>query len=345
MNIRKAIARCVEREDLLQDEARAVMGQIMAGDATSAQIAGYAIALRMKGETVAELTGSAQAMRDHAVRVSVPVSPLIDTCGTGGDGRGTFNISTTAAFVVAACGVTVAKHGNRSISSRCGSADLLTGLGVEIDCSTTVIEKCLREVGIGFLFAPNHHGAMKHAAAPRVELGVRTFFNLLGPLTNPAAASCQLLGVFDGRWTEPLAMVLGRLGLKRAMVVHGMDGLDEITTTDATQVSELKGDGSVVTYRVEPSQWGVARAVPGDLDGGDIGQNVAITRDILGGKTGPGRDIVVINAGAALYVADVAPDIRTGMVLAARAIDSGEAKRRMEHLVTVSGRKGMSQSL
>ncbi|MBF0132303.1 MAG: anthranilate phosphoribosyltransferase [Magnetococcales bacterium] len=336
MTIRAAIAQLLERRDLSQDEARLVMRQIMAGETTPAQIAAYVIALRMKGETVAELAGSAQAMRDCAVRVNCAAVPLIDTCGTGGDGRGTFNISTTAAFVVAACGVTVAKHGNRSISSRCGSADLLQALGVNIDVSPEVVARCLDAVGIGFLFAPSHHGAMKHAAQPRKELGVRTLFNLLGPLTNPAAASCQLLGVFDGRWTEPMAMVLGRLGVKRALVVHGLDGLDEITTTTATQVSELKSDGTVVTYQVMPEQWGLVRVLPGDLAGGDVAANAAITRSILDGETGPGRTVVLVNAGAALYVADVVPNIAAGIDLAARAIDSGEAKRRLERLVAAT---------
>lgn len=333
MNIRAAIAQLLERRDMSQEDARLVMQQVMSGETTSAQIAAYVIALRMKGETVEELAGSAQAMRDCAVKVHCAAVPLIDTCGTGGDGRGTFNISTTAAFVVAACGVTVAKHGNRSISSRCGSADLLQALGVKIDVSPEVVARCLNEVGIGFLFAPNHHGAMKHAAQPRQELGVRTIFNLLGPLTNPAAASCQLLGVFDRRWTEPIAMVLGRLGLKHAMVVHGLDGLDEITTTAVTQVSELNSDGVVVTYQVAPEQWGFARVTHEDLVGGDVAANVAITRAILDGEVGPKREIVVINAGAALYVADVVPDIATGIDMAAQAIDSGEAKRRLERLV------------
>ncbi|MBF0175043.1 MAG: anthranilate phosphoribosyltransferase [Magnetococcales bacterium] len=336
MNLVAAITKLLDHQDLSQEEARSVMERIMTGEATPAQIAAYVIALRMKGETVDELAGSAQAMRDQAVKVVVAGAPLIDTCGTGGDGRGTFNISTTAAFVVAACGVTVAKHGNRSISSKCGSADLLKALGVKIEVTPDVVARCLSEAGIGFLFAPSHHGAMKHAAQPRKELGVRTIFNLLGPLTNPASATCQLMGVFDGRWTEPLARVLGRLGLRRAMVVHGMDGLDEITTTTSSRISELKTDGTVVTWQVEPEQWGMTRAAPADLAGGDAEENAAITRAILSGAMGPGRDIVLVNAGAALYVADVVADVVTGIRRAARAIDLGEAKNRLEHLIALT---------
>ncbi|MBF0147617.1 MAG: anthranilate phosphoribosyltransferase [Magnetococcales bacterium] len=336
MNLVAAITKLLDHQDLSQEEARSVMERIMTGEATPAQIAAYVIALRMKGETVDELAGSAQAMRDQAVKVVVAGAPLIDTCGTGGDGRGTFNISTTAAFVVAACGVTVAKHGNRSISSKCGSADLLKALGVKIEVTPDVVARCLSEAGIGFLFAPSHHGAMKHAAQPRKELGVRTIFNLLGPLTNPASATCQLMGVFDGRWTEPLARVLGRLGLRRAMVVHGMDGLDEITTTTSSRISELKTDGTVMTWQVEPEQWGMTRAAPADLAGGDAEENAAITRAILSGAMGPGRDIVLVNAGAALYVADVVADVVTGIRRAARAIDLGEAKNRLDHLIALT---------
>ncbi|MBF0348812.1 MAG: anthranilate phosphoribosyltransferase [Magnetococcales bacterium] len=336
MNLVAAITKLLDHQDLSQEEARSVMERIMTGEATPAQIAAYVIALRMKGETVDELAGSAQAMRDQAVKVVVAGAPLIDTCGTGGDGRGTFNISTTAAFVVAACGVTVAKHGNRSISSKCGSADLLKALGVKIEVTPDVVARCLSEAGIGFLFAPSHHGAMKHAAQPRKELGVRTIFNLLGPLTNPASATCQLMGVFDGRWTEPLARVLGRLGLRRAMVVHGMDGLDEITTTTSSRISELKTDGTVVTWQVEPEQWGMTRAAPADLAGGDAEENAAISRAILSGAMGPGRDIVLVNAGAALYVADVVADVVTGIRRAARAIDLGEAKNRLDHLIALT---------
>ncbi|MBF0422294.1 MAG: anthranilate phosphoribosyltransferase [Magnetococcales bacterium] len=337
MAIRSALVRLLRQEDLSQDQAREVMDQIMSGGATAVQIAAYVIALRMKGETVAELAGSAQAMRDKALKIDVPgAGPLVDTCGTGGDGRGTFNISTTVAFVVAACGVTVAKHGNRAISSKCGSADLLKALGVDIEAPPAVLQRCFGEAGIGFLFAPSHHGAMKHAAQPRQELGVRTLFNLLGPLTNPASATCQLLGVFDQRWTEPMAQVLGRLGSKRALVVHGLDGLDEITITAPTQLSELRDDGRVITSRVEPEQWGIPRADAEDLRGGDVMDNVAITRAILNGATGPRRDVVLVNAGAALYVAGVVADIVSGMERAAFAIDHGDANQCLQRLIAIS---------
>ncbi|MBF0108281.1 MAG: anthranilate phosphoribosyltransferase [Magnetococcales bacterium] len=339
MNMHLAISRLIERHNLSQEEARQVMERIMAGEATSAQIAAFAVALRMKGETVDELAGAAQAMREKATRVTTAATPLIDTCGTGGDGRGTFNISTTAAFVVAACGVTVAKHGNSSISSKCGSADLLRALGVGIEVSPATVARCLEGAGIGFLFAPRHHGAMKHAAQPRKELGVRTLFNLLGPLTNPASATCQLMGVFDGRWTEPLAHVLGRLGVRRALVVHGLDGLDELTTTAGNIVSELRRDGTVETRTVEPEEWGLARASLEALSGGDVAENVTITREILSGTRGPRRDIVVLNAGAALYVADAAVDIVSGMERAAQAIDSGEASRKLNLLISLTGTK------
>ena len=337
MTIQEAIAQLVAGQDLTQEQARSVMGAIMSGQTTDAQIGAYLTALRIKGETVAEIAGSAEAMREKALRVAVPPGvPVVDTCGTGGDGSGTFNISTTAAFVVAACGVTVAKHGNRSISSRCGSADLLMGLGVNIDADTALVARCLETAGIGFLFAPRHHGAMRHALGPRKELAMRTVFNLLGPLTNPAGAPNQLIGVYDPDWTEPMARVLGRLGSRCALVVHGADGLDEITTTGATRVSALGEDGEVTTYTVTPEQFGLERAQPEALRGGDVTDNVAITRAVLGGEPGARRDIVVLNAGAALYVAGAAVDIKTGVTLAAAALDSGAAQRKLELLVAVS---------
>lgn len=335
MNIQQAIARIITGQHLEQEETRQVMDQIMSGGASDAQIGAYLTALRMKGETVFELAGSAQAMRDKVVRVSSP-GRTVDTCGTGGDGLGTFNISTTAAFVVAGCGVTVAKHGNRAISSKSGSADVLTALGVRVDAPPGVIEGCLKEVGLGFLFAPNHHGAMKHAARARQELGIRTMFNLLGPLTNPAGASCQLLGVYDARWTEPLALVLGRLGSHRAMVVHGLDGLDEITTTTTTRISELAEDGLVTTYTVEPEQFGLSRATLEDLRGGDAKENAAITLAILEGQSGPKQEIVLLNAGAALYVSGRVATLQAGVDLARDVLASGEAKARLDQLIKVS---------
>ena len=338
MNIVEAISRVVEKRDLSQEQARQVMGQIMSGAATDAQIGSFITALRMKGETVAEIAGSAQAMREKSLKVSI-VGPTVDTCGTGGDASGTFNISTTAAFVVAACGVTVAKHGNRSISSQSGSADVLKALGVKIDADLAVVETCIQQAGIGFLFAPRHHSAMRHAMGPRQELSIRTIFNLLGPLTNPAGALRQLIGVYDGALTEPMARVLGRLGSEHALVVHGSDGLDELTTTGPSRVSELREDGAVATYTVEPGHFGLARATRKDLQGGDAETNAAITRSVLAGEKGPRRDIVILNAGAALCVAGVSPNIGAGIKVAVGAIASGEASRRLQQLVDISNRE------
>ncbi|MEO5346538.1 MAG: anthranilate phosphoribosyltransferase [Magnetococcus sp. YQC-9] len=335
MEIRELLARLVTGHDLSQDEARWMMERIMSGEMTPAQIGAYLTALRMKGETVEEIAGSALTMRAKATRVAA-TGTVIDTCGTGGDGLGTFNISTTVAFVVAACGVTVAKHGNRAISSKSGSADLLMALGVKIDLEPFDVERCLAEAGIGFLFAPRHHGAMRHAMGPRQELGFRTLFNLLGPLTNPAGAPNQLLGVFDARWVEPVARALGRLGSRHAMVVHGFDGLDEITTTGPTHVAEWTPDGRLEHHVLHPESFGIAMAAPEALVGGDAVQNAAITRGVLSGERGPRRDIVLLNAGAALRVAGLVPDIASGMALAGDAVDSGRARDRLDRLVTLS---------
>ncbi|MBF0613810.1 MAG: anthranilate phosphoribosyltransferase [Magnetococcales bacterium] len=335
MEIKELLGRVVSGRDLIQDEARWMMDRIMSGEMSQAQIGAYLTALRMKGESVEEIAGSAMTMRAKATRVEAS-GVVIDTCGTGGDGLGTFNISTTVAFVVAACGVTVAKHGNRAISSKSGSADLLAALGVKIDLEPAGVERCLREVGIGFLFAPRHHGAMRHAMAPRQELGFRTLFNLLGPLTNPAGARQQLLGVFDGRWVEPLARALGMLGSHRAMVVHGADGLDEITTTTSSRVAELHPDGSVSCYDLHPETLGMDLATPAMLAGGDAADNAALTRRILAGEAGPPRDIVLLNAGAALKVAGVADSVAAGMVLAACAVDQGAAQERLDRLIHLS---------
>lgn len=309
------------------------MDMIMSGQATDAQIGAYLIALRMKGEAVDEIAGSAEAMRAKALTIEAPGPMVVDTCGTGGDARNTFNISTTAAFVVAACGVTVAKHGNRSISSKSGSADVLKALGVNIDADASTVQVCLRKAGIGFLFAPRHHGAMRHALGPRKELGIRTIFNLLGPLTNPAGAPYQVVGVYDRVWTRPLARVLRQLGASRAMVVHGEDGLDEITNTAVTQVAELKEDQVVESYPLSPEQFGMPRASLDDLRGGDAATNAAITREILAGVEGPRRDVILLNAGAALYVCGAASDLQVGVDMAAQAIDNGEAARRLALLV------------
>ncbi|MBF0417682.1 MAG: anthranilate phosphoribosyltransferase [Magnetococcales bacterium] len=335
MEIREILGRVVTGVDLTQDEARWMMERIMSGEMTPAQIGAYLTALRMKGETVEEIAGSAMTMRAKATRVHAP-GTVIDTCGTGGDGQGTFNISTTVAFVVAACGVTVAKHGNRAISSKSGSADLLLALGVRIDLEPEAVERCLAEVGIGFLFAPRHHGAMRHAMGPRQELGFRTLFNLLGPLTNPAGAPNQLLGVFDARWVEPVARALGRLGARHALVVHGQDGLDEITTTGVTHVAEWTPEGRVQRHAWHPEAFGISLARPEDLAGGDAVHNAAITLGILTGERGPRRDIVLLNAGAALRVAGVVPDLPAGIAMAREAVDSGAARDRLERLVRIS---------
>ncbi|MBF0163973.1 MAG: anthranilate phosphoribosyltransferase [Magnetococcales bacterium] len=335
MEIRELLGRVVTGVDLTQDEARWMMERIMSGEMTPAQIGAYLTALRMKGETVEEIAGSALTMRAKAMRVTAS-GTVIDTCGTGGDGLGTFNISTTVAFVVAACGVTVAKHGNRAISSRSGSADLLLALGVRIDLEPEAVERCLNEGGIGFLFAPRHHGAMRHAMGPRQELGFRTLFNLLGPLTNPAGAPNQLLGVFDARWVEPVARALGRLGSRHALVVHGHDGLDEITTTGSTLVAEWTPDGRLLRHAWHPEAFGIPLARPEDLAGGDADHNAAITRGILAGERGPRRDIVLLNAAAALLVAGVVADLAAGIARATQAVDSGQARERLERLIHIS---------
>ncbi len=335
MNIQEAIIQLLARDSLTQEQARSVMEQIMSGLASDAQIGGYLIALRMKGETIDEITGSAQAMRAKALALTVS-GTVVDTCGTGGDGSGTFNISTTAAFVVAAQGIVVAKHGNRALSSKSGSADLLAALGVNIDAELSVVQRCLAEVGMGFLFAPRHHSAMRHVAGPRRELAVRTLFNLLGPLTNPANAAFQLVGLFADHWVEPIAHVLGRLGVQHALVVHGADGLDEITTTGKTHVAELHEGGRVVSYTVEPEQFGLTRVHPLDLHGGDAAANAILTRRVLSGEKGAHRDIVLLNAGAAIYAARRADTLAIGVEMAAEAIDSGRASHCLEQLIVVS---------
>ncbi len=316
------------------EQAREAFEIMMAGDATPAQVAGFLMALRVRGETVDELTGGAQVLRERMVKVSAPDQAL-DTCGTGGDASGTFNVSTAAALVVAACGVPVAKHGNRALSSKAGSADILAALGVNIDAEPTRVERSIREAGIGFMMAPRHHGAMRHVAGTRVELGTRTIFNLLGPLANPAGAKRQLLGVFAGDWIEPLARVLGQLGSERAWVVHGSDGLDELTTTGPSQVAELRA-GQVRTFEVTPEQAGLPRARLEDLRGADAETNAAALRALLDGVRGPYRDIVLLNSAAALVVAERAEDLRSGVARAVDAIDRGAAKATLAKLVAIS---------
>jgi anthranilate phosphoribosyltransferase len=332
MDIKQAIEQVLAGTGLTEDEAEAVMGQIMAGQATPAQIGGFLVALRAKGETVAEVTGFARAMRQNALTVRPRSDLLVDTCGTGGDGAGTFNISTTAAFVVAGAGLAVAKHGNRSVSSRCGSADLLQALGVNLDLPPQAAADCIDEVGIGFLFAPKLHPAMKHAVGPRREMGIRTVFNILGPLTNPAGAQVQVLGVYDGALTEMMARVLASLGSRAAYVVHGAGGLDELSTTGPNRVSQLQ-DGQVRTFTLDALELGLPRAEPADLLGGDVEENAAYTCAVLDGEPGPRRDIVLLNSAAALAAAGVATGLRHGLDLAAASIDSGAARDRLDALI------------
>jgi anthranilate phosphoribosyltransferase len=329
--IQSAIARAVQRQDLSQELARASMEQILAGEATPAQIAAFAVALRMKGETPDEIAGMAQAMRDRVPPIRTRRSPLLDTCGTGGDNAGTFNISTTVAIVTASCGVAVAKHGNRAVSSRTGSADVLESLGVRIDLTPENAARSLDVLGITFLFAPNYHTALRHASGPRREIGVRTVFNVLGPLTNPAGAGRQLLGVFADTLVRPVADVLQRLGSERAWVVHGRDGLDELTVFGRTHVAELV-DGAVREFEVDPAELGLAHQDRAGVAGGDAPTNAARVRAVLAGEKGAARDVVVLNAAAALVVSGVVADLRAGVARAASAIDSGAARGKLEEL-------------
>ncbi len=339
MNMQEAIAKVIDGDDLRRDEMTDVMNQIMSGEATDAQIGAFLIALRMKGESVDEIAGAAAVMREKATPIATKHDVLVDTCGTGGDHSGTFNISTTAALVAAGAGLCVAKHGNRAATSQSGSADVLMALGVNIEASPETVSRCLDEVGIGFLFAPALHGAMKYAIGPRREIGVRTIFNALGPLTNPAGAKRQVIGVYSAALTETLAGVLASLGAERAYVVHGSDGLDEMTLTGPTKVSELK-DGSVSTYRVSPGDFGLGEARADALKGGDADSNAAITLSVLKGAEGPARDIALLNAAAAIVAGDKASDLRAGILIAAEAIDSGRALAKLEALIAASNRPG-----
>ena len=326
------IAKLADRQDLLEKEAEEGLLEIMEGKATSAQIGAYLMGLRVKGETVDEVVGSAKAMRQKAVRLRVASPMVVDTCGTGGDRANTFNISTTAAFVVAGAGLTVAKHGNRSVSSRSGSADVLKALGVRIDLTPDRIGDCVNEVGLGFLFAPLFHGAMKHCATPRQEMGIRTILNILGPLTNPAGASAQVIGVYEERLTELLARVLIQLGTQHCFVVHGMDGLDEVTLTDRTRVSEGKA-GVVTSYFIEPKDVGVGRVRPKELVGGGPDENAEITRSVLRGAKGAKRDVVCFNAALALVAGGKTKTVRDGFEAAGKAIDCGAAMDKLERLI------------
>jgi anthranilate phosphoribosyltransferase len=334
--IKEGIAKAVRGENLREGEMMAVMTEVMEGQATPAQIAAFMTALRIKGETVEEVTGAARIMRQKATRIDARSSVIVDTCGTGGDASNTFNISTTTAFVVAAAGLTVAKHGNRAVSSGCGSADVLEALGVKIDAEPEVVEECLQEIGIGFLFAPKLHGAMKHAIGPRREIGIRTIFNMLGPLTNPAGATSQLIGVYDPKLTEMFAGVLKNLGTKRAFIVHGADGLDEATVTAETRVSELK-DGLITTYNIDPLDLFSDVYPAADLKGGNAETNAQITTEILsGGRHGACRSVVLLNAALAVIAGGKATTLREGIALAESCIDSGAALKKLQRLIEMS---------
>ncbi len=347
--IKEAIAKAVDRKNLNEAEMMLAMDEVMGGKATPAQIAAFITALRMKGETVSEITGAARVMRDRAtpIRVgkgvldidrddiNIDQETILDTCGTGGSGTNSFNISTTVAFVVSACGVKVAKHGNRAVSSACGSADVLESLGVNLDVTPETVERSIAKIGIGFLFAPALHGAMKHAIGPRKEIGIRTIFNILGPLTNPAGADCQVLGVYREDLAEQLAHVLHKLGCRRGFVVHGMDGMDEITLTRETRIAEVTREG-VTVRTITPEEFGFDSCPPGELRGGDAAGNARIVRSILEGATGPRRDVVLLNAAYALVAAGKASVPAEGVRLAAEAIDSGRALAKLEELIALT---------
>ncbi len=337
--IREAIAKLTAGEDLSAEEAAEVMAEIMDGAATPAQIGAFLVALRMKGETADEITGMARVMRARCRRVE-GLTGLVDTCGTGGDGFGTFNISTAAAFVVAGAGLKVAKHGNRAMSSRCGSADVLEALGVKVDLEPEDVAACIREEGIGFLFAPLYHPAMKHAAGPRREVGIRTVFNWLGPLTNPAGAEYQVLGVADPAAAPKLAQALQNLGTRRAFVVHGHDGVDEISISAPTTVYDVSPDG-IRKFVLSPEELGFKRASLMEVAGGTAALNAVLVREALTGVPGPRRDVVVLNAAAALVVGGLAEDFREGVELARRSIDTGAARARLEGLIARSRMLGL----
>jgi anthranilate phosphoribosyltransferase len=333
------LATIISRTDLTESQMAEMMSEIFDGKTSDAQVGAMMAALATKGETVEELAGAARAMRKKAHRIQAAATPVVDTCGTGGDGLQTFNISTTTAFVVAGCGVTVAKHGNRSVSSKCGSADVLESLGIKLDTDPEVVEEAVQEIGIGFLFAPLYHSAMRHAAKARMEVGLRSIFNMLGPLTNPAGANCQLLGVFAPQLTEMFAEALSLLGAKSAFVVHGHDGLDEISVCAPTRVSQLE-NGMVRTYDIYPERYFGRLAEADQMTGGDPEENAAITRNILAGEPGPKRDVVLLNTAAALVACQKAADLKTGIAQAQGAIDSGAAMGKLEALVAYTRANG-----
>jgi anthranilate phosphoribosyltransferase len=346
--IKEAIGKIVLQQDLSEVEMIEVMNQVMGGEATPAQVGAFITALRMKGETIDEIAGAAKVMRDHATPIRVGKAldidreeinldreTIIDTCGTGGSGTKSFNISTTVAFVVSACGIKVAKHGNRAISSACGSADVLESLGVNLNVTAQQVEACINQIGVGFLFAPALHGAMKFAIGPRREIGIRTIFNILGPLTNPAGADRQVLGVYAENLVEVLAKVLVKLGCRRGFVVHGMDGMDEVTLTGPTRIGEIQ-DRSVILSTIEPEDFGLKRCALSDLQGGDASENAVIVKDVLAGKLGPKRDIVLLNAAFALVAAGLVKNVEVGLEKARTAIDDGLAMAKLEGLVSLT---------
>ncbi|ESR23489.1 anthranilate phosphoribosyltransferase [Lutibaculum baratangense] len=333
-SLKPHIAKVAGGQSLTREEAREAFGIIMSGEATPSQIGGFLMGLRVRGETVDEIAGAVETMRAKMLPVEAPAD-AIDIVGTGGDNSGTYNISSCTAFVVAGCGVPVAKHGNRALSSKSGAADVLGALGIDIDVDASTIARCIREAGLGFMFAPNHHSAMKHVGPSRVELGTRTIFNILGPLSNPARTRRQLIGVYHAQWLEPIARTLAIAEAERIWVVHGSDGLDEITTTGPTHVAEMKG-GEVRRFTIAPEDAGLPLASPGDLKGGDAEANATAIRSVLDGDKGPFRDIVVLNAAAALIVAGKAGTLREGAEMAARSIDEGAALDRLTRLVAAS---------
>ncbi len=335
MNMQQAIKAVTENQNLSSDDMTSVMRLIMTGEATPAQVGGFLIGLRMKGETVEEVAAAAGVMRELSTRVDVDKSHLVDTCGTGGDASGSFNISTASAFVVAAAGGKVAKHGNRSVSSKSGSADVLEAAGVNLEQSPEQVAACINDIGVGFMFAPMHHSAMKHAIGPRREMAVRTIFNVLGPLTNPAGAPNQVLGVFSNHWVEPLAQVLNQLGSEHVLVVHAEDGLDEISIGSATNVAELK-DGKVSTYSIKPEDFGMQQAELSAIKADDAEHSLSIIKSVLANEAGPAKDIVCLNAGAAIYAAGLTDSLADGVSRAQDVIASGAAAEKLEQLVNTT---------
>jgi len=335
MNLSTAIKSVMQRQDLSSEDMIAVMQQIMTGQATSAQIGGFLVGLQMKGETITEIAAAAKVMRSLATPVEISGDHIVDTCGTGGDGASTFNVSTASAFVAAAAGAKVAKHGNRSITSSSGSADVLEAAGIHLDISPAQVKQSIDNIGVGFMFAQKHHGAMKYATGPRSEMGVRTIFNLLGPLTNPAQAKRQVLGVYDRKWVEPMAYVLKALGSEHVLVVHAKDGLDEISIGSKSYVAELK-NGDITCYTVCPEDFGLQRHDISVLAVSNAQESLSIIKDIFAGKVGPARDIVVLNAGAAIYAADLTTTLADGIQLAQIQIDSGAAQQKLDALIASS---------